>query len=64
MADHRADLERVVERLEQVYEDRRADLAERFSDPDLVTDEHGHYILLDALTAIVAARTALLGLDG
>jgi hypothetical protein len=67
MSDPRTDLENVLTRLEAVYDLTRRELAEEIARdphwgaiPEQMKDSSGRYILLDALTAIVNGRTALL----
>ena len=56
-------LAEVADRLEAAYEATRAQLERDFADtgfsPEEIRDPNGRYILLDALTALVEARTAL-----
>lgn len=71
MSDPRTDLANALTRLEAVYDLARQQLQDRIDavsqqqghtrsvTPEQMLDDHGRYILLDALTAIVQARTAL-----
>lgn len=66
MSDPRTDLANALARLEAVYDLTRRELAEEIARdpywkaiPEQMKDSSGRYILLDALTAIVQARTAL-----
>lgn len=54
------ELRAAVELLEQAYAAARERLAQDFPEPLLVKDPNGRYVLLDALTALVTARSALL----
>lgn len=56
-------LEELLERLEEAYEDIRAELlgCDYGVPPELVKDMSGRYILLDALTALTNAKVALHG---
>ncbi len=65
-APHRDALRTTVDRLEAAYAKAREQLAAelatgawRLCEPEEMRDANGRYILLDALTAIVQARTTL-----
>lgn len=54
------ELRSAVELLEEAYAAARERLARDFPDPLRVTDTNGRSVLLEALTALVTARSALL----
>ncbi len=52
-------LRETVELLQQTYDRSRDEMAKNYSHPELVITTEGRYILLDALVALVQARTAV-----
>lgn len=54
------ELRKTAELLEEAYLMARERMERDFPEPLLVKDPNGRYVLLDALTALAAARSALL----
>lgn len=62
MNDNRQKLEGLVAELQRAYDTALAKIVFQFppgTDPNSVVDSNGRYILLDAMTALVKARTLL-----
>lgn len=59
MASNFEDLRAAVEVLQAAYDKARQEMAVIWDDPMIVKDPNGRYVLLDALTALVNARSSL-----
>lgn len=60
----RDDLRRLVDELQATVDTTRTELAKEFPEPAIVRDPSGRYILLDALTVLINAQTALVRAGG